>query len=124
MTSKYQSYIDAWKARARRERQERQEREHAARAKAEKLARILAQEYQVRKVVLFGSLARSGEYDARSDIDLAVEGLPAHAHLEAIERLERESGLRVDLVDLADANDRVLRAVEREGSPLYEASPH
>lgn len=35
--------------------------------------RSLAQKYEVRKVILFGSRAR-GDFREKSDIDLAVEG--------------------------------------------------
>jgi len=121
MRSQYQSYIDGWRTRTRKLRDRRRAREVRARAQAERLAEVLAQEFNVRRVFLFGSLAREGDFHSRSDLDLAVEGLPRHQYLTAVERLEEEAGVHVDLIDLAEANDRVVRAIDKEGRLLYEA---
>ena len=57
--------------------------------------------------------ARTGDYHAGSDLDLAVEGLPQHEYLAALERLTEEASLPVDLVDLAEANERATSGSER-----------
>jgi predicted nucleotidyltransferase len=42
---------------------------------AEAYMRLLRERFGARRVVLFGSLAGQGPWHARSDVDLAVEGL-------------------------------------------------
>ena len=121
MTSKYQPYIDAWKTRTRSSRDRRRDQESTARSTARRLAEVLAQEFKVTRVFLFGSLAREGDFHSRSDLDLAVEGLAKRRYLAAVERLEEEAGIQVDLIDLSEANDRALRAIGKEGRLLYEA---
>jgi len=121
MTSKYQPYIDAWKTRIRLSRDRRRDQESTARTTAGRLAEVLAQEFGVTRVFLFGSLAREGDFHPRSDLDLAVEGLAERQYLAAMERLEQEAGMHVDLIDLSEANDRVLRSIGKEGRLLYEA---
>jgi predicted nucleotidyltransferase len=44
-------------------------------AAAEACMRLLRERFGARRVVLFGSLAGQGLWHARSDVDLAVEGL-------------------------------------------------
>ena len=121
MTSKYQPNNDAWKTRIRLSRDRRRDQESTARTTAGRLAEVLAQEFGVTRVFLFGSLAREGDFHPRSDLDLAVEGLAERQYLAAMERLEQEAGMHVDLIDLSEANDRVLRSIGKEGRLLYEA---
>lgn len=55
-----------------------------------------------REVYIFGSMA-TGKANARSDIDLAVTGLPPERFFAAMARLESLFDRNVDLVDLDDA---------------------
>ena len=61
--------------------------------------RDIAKQHQVKKLVLFGSRAR-GDYQEKSDIDLAVYG--CQDFLEFSCQLEEEiwSLLRLDLIDM------------------------
>lgn len=65
-----------------------------------------------RRVVLFGSLA-TGPVHARSDIDLAVEGLPADRYWEALAQLGALAPAPVDLVRLEDASPALRDAIAR-----------
>jgi len=70
------------------------------------------------KIVLFGSLARK---DARSidfDIDLAVAC--SKARYLAIVARALDSPFKVDVVDLATADDRIKASIARDGVILYE----
>lgn len=112
-------FIEGWKQRAARARAESERRLEQARADARRLAGVLAREYGVSKVYLFGSLV-TGQMHSRSDIDLAVEGLPPALYYQAWARLERETDLPVDLVDLSRAGPSLVERVAREGVLLYE----
>jgi 2-polyprenyl-3-methyl-5-hydroxy-6-metoxy-1,4-benzoquinol methylase len=56
-----------------------------------------------RRVWICGSIARAGRWDERSDVDYAVEGLPAHRLAEAHGALARLTARRVHVVPLEQA---------------------
>ena len=78
---------------------------------------ILSREPEVRRVWLFGSLAKGREPDFRSDMDLAVEGLPPGRYLSVWAALDEALRLTPDLVRWEEANPtlRVASARVREG---------
>ena len=79
----------------------------------------LAQKYQVKKVILFGSRAR-GDFKQKSDIDLAVQGGDYNGFALAVEE-ETSTLLRYDVVILDGAVQEELRSViGREGVVIYE----
>ena len=82
----------------------------------------LAQRHGAARLVLFGSRAR-GDHHPRSDIDLAVFGMPQTEH--APFRLECEdlpTLLKLDVVHiLPDMDPAFLHNIEREGVVLYAA---
>jgi len=85
---------------------------------ARRAAGMLRGEFGVRRVRLFGSLAR-GVFGPRSDVDLAVEGLPEELFLRAVVRLlDLDPEIPVDLVPLEAADPPLRRAVEEEGIEL------
>ena len=95
---------------------------------AERIARdvavateLLSRRSGVKRVWLFGSAAKGKGLDWRSDLDFAIEGLPA----EELERTWSELCPRLDLpVDLVrwEAASAALRdEVSRWGKLLYEA---
>ena len=81
--------------------------------------------YGAKRVVLFGSAARSqkiGE-DRIRDLDLACEGLPPDRFFEVLGKLLSTLTLPVDLVDLSGTGLRrsIRERIAREGILLYEA---
>jgi SAM-dependent methyltransferase/predicted nucleotidyltransferase len=56
-----------------------------------------------RRVWICGSIARAGRWDERSDVDYAVEGLPAHCLTDASSTLARFLARRVNVVPMEDA---------------------
>lgn len=84
--------------------------------------RDIAKQHQVKKLVLFGSRAR-GDYQEKSDIDLAVYG--CQDFLEFSCQLEEEiwSLLRLDLIDMnsVSVSKGLIDEIERDGVVLYEA---
>ena len=81
--------------------------------------RSLAQKYEVRKVILFGSRAR-GDFREKSDIDLAVEG--GDFIRFSIDVNENTSTLlKYDFINLDEPIQEELRAsIQKEGKLLYE----
>lgn len=118
-TDAWAPYVAGWKARARAGQQARFAYVQRARQEATRLAQILAAEFGATKVYLFGSLTRDWGR-ATSDIDLAVEGLAPDRYREACARIEAETDLPVDLVDLRDAPASLARRIRDEGVVLVE----
>lgn len=84
--------------------------------------RDIAKQHQVKKIVLFGSRAR-GDYQEKSDIDLAI--YDCQDFLEFSCQLEEEvwSLLRLDLIDMSSVSvsKELIDEIERDGVVLYEA---
>lgn len=79
----------------------------------------LAKQYNVRKLVLFGSRAR-GDYKEKSDIDLAVyEGDCTRFSLDVDD--ETHTLLSYDVVDMnRPVDNKIKESIEKEGIVLYE----
>ncbi len=93
-----------------------------ARQEAERLAQILADEYGVERVYLFGSFAWGKVVRPDSDIDLAVEGLPPRQFFKAYGRLERATHYAFDLVPLEKARPPLRELILKSGMLLYDSS--
>jgi predicted nucleotidyltransferase len=86
----------------------------------EQLAALLKAHDDVRIAYLFGSRARGTQRQA-SDVDVAVafaEGTSAWGEVELQEQLAHQLGVPVQVVDLARAGPRIVKAVRREGIRL------
>lgn len=113
----YDAYLEAH----RRGRAERQSSlaESAARARTHaEVAAVALSALGVRRVVLFGSLAR-GTFGERSDIDLAVEGLADGMLIAAEVKANERSPVDVSIVRIEDAPPHIRAAIEREGIELW-----
>lgn len=79
----------------------------------------IAEKYDVKRVILFGSRAR-GDYHRASDIDLAVEGGRITDFILDVKETT-STLLNFDIVDLEEtAPGKFLEAVKKEGIVLYE----
>lgn len=72
----------------------------------------------IEKIVLFGSLARKDVTSLGFDIDLAV-ACSKERYLAIVARA-LGSPFRVDVIDLAAADDRIKASIARDGVVLYE----
>ncbi|MFW6335356.1 MAG: nucleotidyltransferase family protein [Desulfosalsimonas sp.] len=82
-------------------------------AVAQKAASLLRERFQADKVFVFGSFLRAESFDERSDVDLAVQGIPDEDFLRAIAAvtgLDRE--ITVDLIQLEQASPSLCKQVE------------
>lgn len=76
-----------------------------AQAVAEECIRVLKERFGVRRAFVFGSLRGDSPWHERSDIDIAVEGLPPEKYIEALTTLYDmlPNGMHLDLVRLESA---------------------
>ncbi len=82
-------------------------------------AELLRSNFQVEKVIVFGSLTNRELFHIRSDIDLAVWGLPDKLYFRALGMLlDLSPEFSVDLVPFTDASDSLCKAIEMEGIEL------
>ena len=90
-----------------------------ASSQARAAAKVLKRDFGATRVWLFGSLADSGVFHDRSDIDLAVEGIPTNDFWRAWAALDRlGAGLEIDLVDLRFASASLAAEIREHGVEL------
>ena len=95
----------------------RREWRAAGLAEASRLTKCFVEaDPDLRKVVLFGSLATGNLGSREPDIDLAVDS-PQYLRLVSI---ALDSPFKVDVVDLPNASPMISRAVEQHGRIMYE----
>ena len=82
---------------------------------ARRLARILKKEFFARRVILFGSLVSYGNFHFKSDIDLAVEGIPDDKFFKAVGKIVRTSRFPVDIKPVEDMPENFRKEVELQG---------
>jgi predicted nucleotidyltransferase len=85
---------------------------------AEKCARVLREQFGVRSVYIFGSVAGQSPWHSESDIDLAVEGLPPDQYMTALSTLWSllPEGLELDLITLEDAPSGLVARIKGEAT--------
>jgi uncharacterized protein len=85
---------------------------------AQKAADILKEEYGAKKVFLFGSLAQD-RFHQRSDIDLAVEGIPSKQFWPAWNALDAlGSEFEINLVAMETASPQLCQQIIQHGVKL------
>ena len=116
--SDFAEFLPGLRRRWQQEQTARRQMRAAALKHAAEAAQILRERYQARRVIVFGSAARDGVFDDRSDIDLAVEGLDPADFFKAWTEILRGSPCEIDLVDLAKCPPSLRDNIEREGLQL------
>lgn len=112
-------YRRAALAREAARRQDAERRREAAWDIARRAARLLREEFGATRVLAFGSLAHGAWFGPRSDIDLAVEGIPAGAFWRAWCALDRlGSTAEIDLIALESAPPSLLAEIAQHGVAL------
>lgn len=115
----YASYVEH----ARRQEEARRKEAEPARRRAWEVAREIAdflrREYRPRRLVVFGSLVHPEVFGPRSDIDIAVDGIPWPAYLRAWNDIERRfTDFKVDLIDIGTVSPLMRKRIEEEGTVL------
>jgi predicted nucleotidyltransferase len=85
-----------------------------------KTAVDILKEYGVKRIFLFGSVAKS-KHRSHSDIDLACEGISPERFFKVLGELLSRTGGSIDLVDVKEVKDTLRKRIEREGILIYEA---
>src|SRR5689334_2082100 len=116
---RFAPYVEAWRRRWQAEKEAEQRRRAHALGEAERAARLLAEHYGVRKVVLFGSLAW-GRFRVTSDVDLAAHGLAPERFIHAAAELDREIFVPIDLKLISDCPPVLRRRIDEKGMVLYD----
>jgi len=96
-----------------------QERWRQAQQLARQAARRLREEFDARRVVLFGSAAEPTSFTRWSDVDLAVWGVRPQRFYAAVAAVTGFSAdILVDVVDADQCGEGLREAIEREGVEL------
>ena len=89
-----------------------------ARSVASKIAQELASRFGAKRVFLFGSLTRD-DFNKRSDIDLAADGIAPADFYKAVAFASGVSRIwKVALVDMKDCSESLLQHILKEGVAL------
>jgi uncharacterized protein len=114
-----QNYIDYWRDRQARQKRQHQQLATQARQEVGLIADLLVKQYDVQRIVLFGSLVRD-RFVAESDIDLAVEGLPSASYFEILALVNQLASRWVDLKRWEDLYPHFQSRVIDTGEVIYE----
>ncbi|OGG46701.1 MAG: hypothetical protein A3F84_25210 [Candidatus Handelsmanbacteria bacterium RIFCSPLOWO2_12_FULL_64_10] len=93
-----------------------QMRRRQAQEAAEACVQVLREQFGVRQVYVFGSLSGQGPWHSRSDVDIAVEGLPSREYVHALSTLYQilPEGVELDLITLEDAPPEMIARIKGE----------
>lgn len=83
------------------------------------VAKLLKSQFDVQRVILFGSLAHQAWFTPDSDIDLAVQGLPSSNYWQAWRAIEEIiANRKIDLVEIETVSPTLKRIIEQDGIEL------
>lgn len=95
------------------------QRRERAWVSARQAAEVLRSHFGAETVLAFGSLVRGGTFDERSDVDLAVKGVPPRDFFRASAAAAAAiSEFELDLIDLDDCSPLIGEQVRQEGVGL------
>ena len=93
-----------------------QERRKVGWAAARQAAELLRTQYNVTRVVVFGSLVHDGRFTRWSDVDIAAWGLAERDSLHALGAvMDLDAGIEVNLVDVNTCTPALLAVLEQDG---------
>jgi uncharacterized protein len=113
VTESYAQYLPHIRQRWLLEKQEWQRRRDSAWGSARRAAEVLHERFGARQVIAFGSLVRSGPFDDRSDLDLAIEGVQPGEFFRAGAAAAAVCEIELDIVDLADCSPGLRQEILR-----------
>jgi predicted nucleotidyltransferase len=86
---------------------------------ARQAAKLLKEQFGAARVVVFGSLAHGAWFNARSDVDLVVTGIPPEKFWRAWAALDHiGNGFEIDLVADEELTESLRAVIEHEGVEL------
>jgi uncharacterized protein len=114
-----QKYIDYW-----RDRQIKQAAQSEALARQawediQQIAKLLISKFGATQIIVFGSLMQGDRFDAESDIDIAVKGIPPQDYFAAMAAANRISHQWVDLKPIESLDSHFLQKVLKTGKSIH-----
>ena len=86
---------------------------------ARKAARLLKADFNVKRLMVFGSLIHHALFHEHSDVDLVVWGLSGREYYRAVSvLLDIEPSISIDLVAFEDARPALREVILKEGREL------
>ncbi len=114
-----QRYRNNIKIRRQKNHPERESRRQQGWESARQAAQLLQREFQVERVLVFGSLLHPDRFTQWSDVDLAAWGLTSDNWLQAILTVyELSTDIELNLVDVRTCSPEFVETIEREGVDL------
>jgi len=111
--------IQGWRERFREERERERKRYKKARETIPSIVGIL-KKHGAKKIILFGSICEADKFKARSDIDIAVEGIKEEELLQAYADCMMEFDFEIDLKPLEKLEGLFKKMVLEKGEIIYE----
>ena len=111
-------YLEFWRKRFEMQKAESFALADFARADLKKAVEIL-RKYGAKRILLYGSLCRTGRFRRGSDIDLVVEGIPPQHFIRAASDLMMVMDWPIDLKPLEDLDDLFRDMVIEKGELIY-----
>ena len=112
-------YVTHWRKRIQQQQQRDRTRAESALSDLSKVVDIL-KKYDVKRIILFGSLATGDYFRKNSDIDLAVEGLKGEDFLRAYADLMLALNWSIDLKPLEEITGIFRETILKRGKIIYE----
>lgn len=113
-------YKRHWRERAEQEATRCRNLATQAREEARRVAQMLVRDF-ANRVYLFGSLVEDNRFQERSDVDLAVEGIPPEHFFKAWAAATNSSSVPIELVDLDEVGEPMRRLIVEYGVLLCDA---
>ncbi len=111
--------IQGWKKKFKEERERERERYKKARKTIPSIVATL-KKYGAKKIILFGSICEADKFEARSDIDIAVEGIKEEEFLQVYADCMMEFDFEIDLKPLEKLKGLFKKMVLEKGEIIYE----
>ena len=111
-------YLSYWRSRQEKQKRYNQQLAQQARQNLHKVLAMLIDEFNVKKIILFGSLCK-GTFNQESDIDLAVAGIPASDYFLVLAKVNSISHRWIDLKPLEELEPHFKERVLQTGECLY-----
>ena len=118
--SDIEPYLQYWKTRQIKEELHNKQLAKQAREQLPSVVKLLVDEFQANKIILFGSLAK-GTFHQDSDIDLAVAGIEPSQYFKALAQVNSISDRWIDLKPLESLEPHFLKRVLETGECIYES---
>ncbi len=113
-----QKYVDYWRDRQAKEKQYHQALAAQAWVDVQKIAKLLVSEFGATQVIVFGSLVKNDRFDAESDLDIAVAGIPPEDFFPAMSAANCITQQWVDLKPIEALDPYFLQRVLETGKMI------